>query len=356
EENARLWPDYSGLPKNVPIHVTGNPRGDMLRPEITDYFADEAEQLRAAYGDFILLNTNFSNVNAFYPILNLFLPAGKPGEEPRFGRGAVGMSRKYAEGLRNHKQAVFEDFQRLIPALEKDFPTSKIVVRPHPTESQEIYHEIASQCSRVWVRNQGNVVPWLMAAKALVHNGCTTGIEAYLLGVPAVSYQATFSEYYDCGYYRLPNSLSHQCRNYDDVVMTLRKVLSGDLGAAGGKERRELMEYYLTARDGPFACERILDALEEVVKDRPRLTEPALKDRLYGRFMAAKRRAVKRVKSYAPKSKYRPEFQRHRYPGFSLDELSTALSRFQGLLGQTEELAVEQLSDYIFRITRQGNA
>ncbi|UCG12801.1 MAG: hypothetical protein JSU72_20410, partial [Deltaproteobacteria bacterium] len=27
EENARLWQDYADLPKNVPIHVTGNPRG-----------------------------------------------------------------------------------------------------------------------------------------------------------------------------------------------------------------------------------------------------------------------------------------------------------------------------------------
>ena len=31
------------------------------------------------------------------------------------GRAARGMSREYAEGLRDHKQAVFEDFQRIDP-------------------------------------------------------------------------------------------------------------------------------------------------------------------------------------------------------------------------------------------------
>ena len=112
------------------------------------------------------------------------------------------------------------------------------------------------------------------------------------------------------------------------------------------------MGRYLAAQDGPLACERIVDVLEEIVKDRSRLTKPALKDRLHGRFIAAKRRAVKHFKSYLPKSKYRPEFQRHRYPGLSLSALTTEVSRFQDLLGQTEELAVEQLSDYIFRITK----
>jgi len=149
EDNARLWRQYPDLPEGIPIHVTGNPRGDMLRPEIHSYFAKEAEKLCTTYGDFILINTNFSNVNAFYPSQNLFLPQVKPDEEPRFGRGAVGMSREYAEGLRDYKKAIFEDFKRLIPTIEKAFPSHTIIVRPHPTENPQVYHEIASRWSPV---------------------------------------------------------------------------------------------------------------------------------------------------------------------------------------------------------------
>jgi surface carbohydrate biosynthesis protein len=350
EENAHLWRKYPDLPKNIPIHITGNPRGDMLRPEIHGYFARESEDLRRAYGDFILINTNFSNVNAFYPSQNLFLPPVKPGEEPKFGRAAVGMSREFAEGLRDYKQAIFEDFKRLIPTLEKTFPDYTIIVRPHPTENPKVYHDIASRCTRVRVINEGNVIPWLRAAKVIVHNGCTTGIEAYLMGVPAVSYQATVNEYYDCGFYRLPNFLSHQCFNYDDLVITLRNILSGELGAAGGEERRALMEHHLTAQDGPLACQRITDALENIVNDRSKFAVPALSSRLHGRYLATKRRLKKRFKSYLPKSKYRPEFQRHRYPGVSLEEMREKVARFQELLGLKKKLNVEQLSEYIFRI------
>ena len=158
------------------------------------------------------------------------------------------MTREYAEGFREHKQAVFEDFQNLIPELERAFPEYTIVVRPHPTENQDIYHQIAARCRRVQVTNEGNVVPWLMAAKVLIHNGCTTGVEAYVMRVPAVSYRATVNDYYDDGFYHLPNRLSYQCFDFEELRVTLERIISGDLGAPGGEEREKLIDHYLVAR------------------------------------------------------------------------------------------------------------
>ncbi|UCD59258.1 MAG: hypothetical protein JSV16_08925 [Candidatus Hydrogenedentota bacterium] len=351
EENAELWRQYPELPEGLPIHVTGNPRGDLLRPEMLCYFSEEAEERRKTYGDFILINTNFSNVNAFVPSLNLFLPPSRPGEELRFGRAAVGMSRAFAEGLRDHKQAIFEDFKRLIPALENAFPKLTIVVRPHPTENPNTYHEIATRCKRVRVTSEGNVVPWLMATKALVHNGSTTGVEAYVMGVPAATYQPTVNEYYDYGYYRLPNVLSHQCFNFEQLQVTLEKTLAGELGQARGDERQSLVDRYLTAQNGPLACERMVDVLEKITDGRSGLPKSAFSDRLDGCCKATERRLIKRVKSYTPGSKYRPEFQRHRYPDLSLDSLCARIARLQQLLGGNGEIKTEQISDYVFQVS-----
>jgi len=197
EDNAELWRQYPKLPAGMPIHVTGNPRGDLLRPETRAFYEEDSEKIRNTYGNFILINTNFNHVNAFYPEQNLFQLVKEQGEEARFGQAARGMTREYAEGLRDLKQATFEHFQEMIPDLEKAFPEHNIVVRPHPTENQEVYHRIAAQCERVRVTNEGNVVPWLMATRALIHNGCTTGVEAYAMGVPAISYRATVNDYYE---------------------------------------------------------------------------------------------------------------------------------------------------------------
>ena len=37
EDNAELWRQYPHLPAGMPIHVTGNPRSDMLRPELRSF-------------------------------------------------------------------------------------------------------------------------------------------------------------------------------------------------------------------------------------------------------------------------------------------------------------------------------
>ena len=114
----------------------------------------------------------------------------------------------------------------MIPALAKAFPGYTIVVRPHPTENPEIYHDIASDCERVKVTNEGNVVPWLLATRALVHNSCTTGVEAYMMRIPAITYRASIDETYDLGFYRLPNLISHTCFNLTELESGTGSVLT----------------------------------------------------------------------------------------------------------------------------------
>ncbi|MGD1968212.1 MAG: hypothetical protein PVH74_16370 [Desulfobacterales bacterium] len=353
EDNAQLWRQYSYLPEDAAIEVTGNPRNDLLRPELHAYYESDVDTIKKTYGDFILINTNFNHVNAFSPVQNLFKPPEKPGEPPPFGRAAKGMSRTYAEGLRDHKQAIFEDFQRMIPALDAAFPNCRIVVRPHPTESQKIYHDIAAQCQRVKVTNDGNVVPWLLATKALVHNSCTTGVEAQVMGIPAITYRASINETYDFGFYRLPNLTSHSCFNLDELIKTLKHILNGEFKPASGDERQQLIQHYLAAQDGPLACERMLDVLEKLSQSQKDLPKPGVAKRLAGWSLWALRTRIKRYKDSRPGSHNKPEFQRHRYPAVALEDMRARASRFQQLLGYPNELKIERFCEQFFRISAE---
>lgn len=351
EDNAELWRRYPEMPTNMPIYVTGNPRGDLLRPEMQAFYREDAEQIRKTYGNFILINTNFNHVNAFYPSQNLFRPVKMAGEKPQFGKAAKGMSLEFAEMLRDHKQAIFDHFKALIPALDREFSEYNIVVRPHPTENQKIYNEIAARCQRVRVTNEGNVVPWLMAAKALVHNGCTTGVEAFAMGVPAISYRVIINEDIDDGFYRLPNRLSHQCFDFEHLRATLHKILAGESGVADGDERKALLAHYLNAQDGPLACERMVDVIEKITANRSELPPPPSYNRLAGWTLSNGRRLIKWTKSFLPGTHAPPEFHRHRFPGISLDDLRVRLFRFQQVLGDSTNILSEQIYDQIFRLT-----
>jgi surface carbohydrate biosynthesis protein len=351
EDNAELWRQYPDLPAGLPIHLTGNPRNDLLRPEIQPFYQNDVKKIRDKYGAFILINTNFNHVNAFSPIRRLFQPADKPGEPPKFGRAARGMTREYAEGLRDHKQAIFEHFQKMIPELENAFPDYTIVVRPHQVESQDIYLQIARACQRVQVTNKGNVVPWLMACKAVILNGCTTSVEAYAMGVSALSYRATVNDDYDDGFYRLPNRLSHQCFDFEELRQTLKKILAGELGVGDGDERQALIDDYLTAREGPLACERIIDVLEKSVEGFSKMPMPPLKDRLEGWFKANKRRVRRRSKLRRADANKSLAHHHKKNPEISLDEMRARVARFQEVLDDEGQVKVEQVYNTLFRIS-----
>ena len=126
--------------------------------------------------------------------------------------------------------------------------------------------------------------------------------------------------------------------------------MNGTLGAAGGEDRRRLLAPFLSSWSGRVASERIIDTLESILEEHSELPQQPLGDRLQGWQRATRRRLIKRFKGYLPGSKYRPEFQRHRYPGLTLDEMRERVTRFQQLLGDSKPLRVDRLGDHIFRI------
>ena len=76
-ENEALFRGYPGH-DGTPIYVTGNPRTDMMRPELRGYFTEEIEQIQKRYDRFVLVNTNFGGNNHFLRALRVDQPAGRP--------------------------------------------------------------------------------------------------------------------------------------------------------------------------------------------------------------------------------------------------------------------------------------
>ena len=188
---------------------------------------------------------------------------------------------------------------------------------------------------------------WLLASRAVIHNGCTTGIEAYLLDVPAVAYRSVD---HDIDINRLPNDLSYESRSFDELASYIQRILAGEIGPADGDARCAVMDGYLEARVGPLASERIVSVLDAAVAQGAGPSRPVLADRTRGWYRATKRRTGKAIKARIPGSKNSPAFQRHRYPGLSIDELVQRVERFQNLLDAPQSLSVSMVSEHIYRI------
>ena len=335
EENAEL---FRGFPSwgDVPIHVTGNPRFDILRRELRDFFAEDRDLLRNRYGDFILVNTNFGILNHYVPNLTSLLPVSD-----ETGR----KTDNFTAGLSAHRYAVFTHFQKMIPVLSERFPDFTVVIRPHPSENHEVWSAIAERHSNVRVVFEGSVVPWLLACRALVHNGCMTAIEAYVLDKLAVAYRPESSDLFEK---ELPNGVSVEVFDLEGLISTLGRIIECE-EPLKTPERERLLGRHLTGIDGPFASERILDALAEL-DEQLDWRWPGVRRYLSGYYRASVRAYEKRRNANIPGHKNNLEYQRHRFPGLQLAEVQQRIARFGGLLGRFGRVRASQLHENIFHI------
>lgn len=343
EENAKLFRAYPELPKDLPIHNVGNPRLDLLREEFTHLYSAEIEKIKNEYGNFILLNTNFGNVNAHLPIHNLFINKDAAGNYKDMGKGAVGMGHEFANGRAQYKQALFDKFVKLIEHISQKKNDFQFVIRPHPVENQNIYEQFAKKFPNVRVAREGNVIPWIHAAEILIHSGCTTGIEAYLCHKPAIAYVPIEDDRF--GYDAiLPNLMSIQCPTEDDVLATIDNIES----KRKQMDQAQAIAEYISLNDHKLCCSNIIAELDAVSSNlQPNQNIPS---KMHGWYLANKRKATKRVKSLMPNSKYNRAFQEVRFPTLELSSLQNKAGLFAEIIGAEKTPTIKAVSDHIFLV------
>lgn len=197
--------------------VAGHPRIDLMRDPLASYVekinnSSVSESSSSGCHDksaIILVNTKFSEANhrdgrgGWMAMLEKYDQVG-----PR-GKGYRNEQIRYKENLLGH-------YLRLVDALSSSFPHYLIVVRPHPSESEQTYKEYFSNKNNVHVTKEHPVGYWISRASYCIHTACTTGIESALAGVPTINFTPIDGGDFDS---KLPGKVS-------DTICTQTEVLN----------------------------------------------------------------------------------------------------------------------------------
>ena len=258
EVQHRMLSDVNDLDR-CSLHITGNPRMDLLRPEFRDLVDREASAIKRRYGRFLLLNGNFGSFNHAMGIDYTWKSLKSKGwmlslEDADFHRRRVLLQGR-----------IFNAFQKAIPSLVA--AGHKIIVRPHPSESLVPWQKLSKQLGdKVTVIREGNIVPWLQAASVVLHNGCTTAVEAFVLGRPVVAFRPERHPDLES---ELPNRISLQAGSESELIALLADIAIEDQRSR--KTREEYAQSYLAGLTGSMSSERMVDALPRVeIKDTTR--------------------------------------------------------------------------------------
>lgn len=296
----RAYPEMKGK-----CTSTGNPRFDLLTPKYREVYREESEKLGKIYGPYILVNTRFTLYNTI-----------KGKREERLT--------KHGEYIRD----LYHHFIHMIKRMSQEFPKVTFIIRPHPAERKESYVGDLKGHSNVQVRSEGSVIHWLMGAEALIHNGCTTGIEGYLLGQPVFSYEPIISPPFDVS---LTQDVSKRASGVEELSEELKLLMERGEGLPVSCPER-LSHHYVNAKGEEYAYRRILQHMESVKLETITSIRP-----IRHRYQKDRRKKIL-----------------HLFPSFTEKEIRQFFDKIDQI--EREELQVNyySLADRLFLLTPEG--
>lgn len=212
--------DFNYLQKNAKgnrynIVGSGSPRtilwGDLGRK----FFRKEIDEIVSNYGDYILIATNLSAGNSYL---------GRDGLMKHLSQYSDWTPERLQEFNGNcdeelDQMALFIDAAKLVSERKN----INVLIRPHPTEDIDKWKTLVAKIPRVKVESEGDITPWILGAKCLIHNGCTSAIEAHVSGVAAIALGRDESSLTNIPN-SVPNQLSLQALSCEELLITMSNL------------------------------------------------------------------------------------------------------------------------------------
>jgi len=321
------------------ISLCGNPRFDLLRPELRAFYSPVVDKLRNQFGRMILVNTNFAFHNHYktreevcqllakYPIAN----------EPGYMEKWIAMHRE-----------MHEAYLDMVPQLVARYPQHAIVVRPHPSENHAPWLELAKREPRLHVDASGNVHEWILASEAVIHFNCTTAVEAFLLGVPPIAYRPARYPHYEN---HLPNALSENAF----TLAELWKALDGrqtarERGELWTPEQTQTAARYMTGLSGPTAASRIATEIAAWSAGLPPAVLPVRQRALHGLKWCWRLGLRFWRESRLPANGYATQ----KFPGLGRREIVDTLARMMAVAGFQVDYRIRRFGKNVYWVRPRG--
>ena len=316
----------------------GNPRIDILHPSV--YGSPRPPASDAP----IVVMSRFTRSNPF---------SGSRDEVPdkvrrKFRLGEAETT--YLHHYLNHCHDLFDRFLPMVGRLAERFADRKVIVRPHPSEKVETWHELARTRPNLVVAMEGTAADQAAVSALVIHNGCTTGFEAALIGRPVLAFTPVTSPAHDI---ELPNSVSTCCPTEEALFNAAARMLrTPDEPAARAARIWDFVRAGRIGDDsGRLASDVILDVLERAYVD----ALPSARGRTAALAKAWSRAAKDRVRSTMQsvleprRSRARAAYHRQKFDGIPARKIEEHLFD----LGFPEIRAVRQ-SSFWWRLESEG--
>lgn len=197
----RIYPQHSHK-----IHLTGSPRADLWSAQFKNYWGRDSSIPARPY---LLVSSNMGRANhvlRFHEVINSERKQGLYERDPRIFKD------RFYQAAEDYKKTI--SFIEAIRYLAERSGDYDIVLRPHPVELIDAWDVFLEGLDNVYVIRNGSITAWVNNAFAVMHNGCTTALEAAISGKPVITYMPFEQEYAR----DLPNDIGVRVHSHKELL------------------------------------------------------------------------------------------------------------------------------------------
>ena len=241
-------------------------------------------------------------------------------------------------------------FINAIEKLAKNNNGYDIVLRPHPEENIETWKIYLQNISNVHVIQNGPINSWVNHAFAVMHNGCTTALEATVSEKPVVTY-IPFKQKYPREF---ANNLGYRVETLDQLQEKVDFLFENSQSKKQkniSKNIPEIITKKIHLESDKLAVERIVSVWENLDNDKLSKSINCLKLKGFLKIMKVRdfiRETLKKI--FPPKTEYKKN--NYKFPAFKRKDFCERVLKMQNVLGIDQKLKCDFISDKIVLIKK----
>ena len=194
-------------------------------------------KLRKKFSKIILVASKFSMVNRRDKLFFFFSIVKRRMNKFNWNKKHINDLKNYIYYNRELFEKVLLDYEELI----KNNPTYFFVLRPHPGENLDKWLNISKKFNNTIIDFSESLLEWSKYCDLLIHNGSTSGLEAFLIGKQVIYYDPMRNN--EDLIHKIPSITSCFIDNFTELNESISKDKVYD--EFSYKNKLESLEHYL---------------------------------------------------------------------------------------------------------------
>jgi len=326
----------SNYPKNsFKMHKTGSPRIDLSKPILKDYWPKPKKMPKKP---FLLVSSNFNCTfdRPFYELLKQSRIAGYFDRNPELFK--IQFQRMSEEYL------LLYAFIEAIKKIAHNNNNYDIVLRPHTREPLEPWKVFLEGVPNVHILKEDAIMPWIKNAFALLHNSCSTAVEAAVAGIPVISYVPFKRKYLQKDF---ANKLGYCVETEKDLLQTTNLIFKNNQNKYNDQtvdKSYEILSERIFIDNNELSADKLIRLWESLDDNSLSKSNNWMKFYWLLKIINIKRGLSKIVTKLFP-NRFKAIGKNSKFPPLDENDIRERVSRFQSVLGIEKKLECKLLSN-----------